>query len=143
MYGGGCEWRGLHIVIGACNKRGQIEQKPGTVREWARDNQQLNVIGVSSVKQRVGEEMAGEEGRGQTLGCPAYLDRSFNPSIWLSTFRWHKNSLFSSSKPFKTLGISSEQEDKTAALLEPSVAGETDHVVNMMRRGVGAAHKPG
>lgn len=39
---------------------------------------------------------------------------------------------------FKTLEISTEQNDKTAAVLRPNITGEIDNVVNM-RGGVGEA----
>lgn len=49
-----------HIVIGVQNKKGQIKQKHREIRECAKNNKQLNRIGVSSVKQRVGMEKVGE-----------------------------------------------------------------------------------
>lgn len=42
------------------NKKGDIEQKHRELRQCARSNKQLNVIGVSNVKQGVGEQMAAE-----------------------------------------------------------------------------------
>ena len=124
-YGGGCEWRRLHIVIGVQNKKGQIEQKHREVKGCVRNNKQLNVTGVLSVTQRVGEEKAGEVGRGQTSEHLTCSGQELQPQHLAVHFRVHKNHSFSSSTLFKGLGISNEQEGKAAALLEPSVAGET------------------
>lgn len=140
-YGGGCEWRRLHIVIGVQNKKGQIEQKHREVKGCVRNNKQLNVTGVLSVMQRVGEEKAGVVDRGQTSEHLACSGQELQPQHLAIQFRVHKNHSFSSSTLFKALGISGEQEGKAAAPLEPSVAGETDNVVSMMKGGVGVACK--
>lgn len=50
----------MHIVLRVQNKKGDSEQKHRELRQCTRNNKQLNVIGVSSVKQGVGEQMAAE-----------------------------------------------------------------------------------
>lgn len=40
-----------HIVIGVQNKNGQIKQKHRDLRECAKNNKQLSLIGILSVKQ--------------------------------------------------------------------------------------------
>lgn len=83
------------------------------------------------MKQRAEVGKVGRGSQGPYLGGPCMLWTSFNSSIWLSIFRVCNNCPFKSSTLFKTLGISSEQEDKVAALLETNVAGETDKVSKM------------
>lgn len=50
----------MHIVLSVQNRKGDIEQKHRELRQCARNNKQLNVIGVLHVKQGVGEQMAAE-----------------------------------------------------------------------------------
>lgn len=45
-------------MLSVQSKKGEIDQKHRELRQNARNNKQLNVIGVLSVKQRIGEEMA-------------------------------------------------------------------------------------
>ena len=132
----------MDIVTGVQNKKGQIKQKHGELRECAKSNKQLNPTGVLSVKQRVEVGKVGRGSQEPYLGGPCILWTSFNPRIWLSMFRVCKNCPFKSSTLFKTLGIRSEQGDKVAALLETNVAAETDKV-NKIRGSVEAVLKPG